>query len=141
MSINRPKKILLHILVAVVALGAVSLAVWPAASQAKGDSLATKRAQTAARVFKAVAAEYATGQRTLEDVHVWSTRWLDAQLAGATKAARKRAFAAHHERMTTVQKKVRAKVDAGMAPATAALEAEYFAVEAEGWQKALSRDR
>ncbi len=123
----------LGILVAVTAL-----AVAPASSETKSAAAPT-RAETAHRVYDSVRAGFAAGQGNIDEVYTWSVHWLDAELAGASKAARKKAFAAHRSRMTDLRTTAVEMTQKGLLRASAPLKADYFVAEADAWHKARTR--
>ena len=97
------------------------------------------RATMAQQVFDRVRAGFTAGQGTIDEVYTWSVHWLDAELAGASKAARKRAFADHRARMIALRADATKMTEQGLLRATAPLKADYFVAEAEAWAKKLSR--
>jgi len=123
----------LLILVAVSAL-----AVAPASSKTKSVAAPTM-ANTAEKVYDSVRAGFAAGRGNIDEVYTWSVHWLDAELAGASKAARKSASAAHLSRMTNLRTAAVEMTQKGLLPATDPLKADYFVAEAEAWQKARAR--
>ena len=97
------------------------------------------RAAAAEKVYAQVRAGFDAGQGTIDEVYTWSVHWLDADLAGASRAARKRAFADHLARMTELRAAAQKLTRQGLLRATGALKADYFVAEAEAWSKALTR--
>lgn len=129
-------KISWRALLIIAVLGCALFAVLPtASSKTNDDPLANKRVNAAEKVYRAVVQEHTSGLLTLDDVYVWSSRWLDSELAIAkTKTAKHNAFSSHYERMKALQKTVQAQVDTGMARVTSRLAADYFVSEAQDWR-------
>lgn len=72
------------------------------------------------------------GGRDLEDLYLWSHRWLEAEVSVAPdRGPSVQAHEQHLARMKELQKIVRAQVDAGRLTAADAAAADYYVAEAE----------
>src|SRR5688572_10329104 len=90
------------------------------------------RVAAAEKVYKGVVSQLAVGRGTLDPVHAWSVRWLDATIDADPKAA-KQAFTDHLDRMKTLEAERAKARDAVLATPADADAATYFRIEAEIW--------
>ena len=115
----------------VVAIALVSAT--PIASAAPHD-----RIDAAAAIYQAAFDDWkdVDGKTPVSEVHAWSVRWLQAELAlPARGAALKKAFADHVARMTDVVKAAEFDANGGIIGSELALaEARFFLAEAQRWQ-------
>ncbi len=109
------------------------------AGPAKAAPPPPSRTTLAQKVYSQVHAGFEAGQGNIDEVYTWSVHWLDADLAGASKAARKRAFADHRTRMIALRSAAVKMTQQGLLRATASLKADFFVAEAEAWSKKLAR--
>lgn len=116
----------LRVLVVLVLCAATAIAA-PSATQ-----LAKDRAAAAEKVFRGVVAQQKAGQATVESVHQWSVRWLDAAIDSGE--AKKQALADHVTRMTELEALAIKMKDAGVLATSDADAATYFRIESELWQ-------
>lgn len=122
----------------VMVVFAVSLVLGLAAQSARADTpaqLAKARVAAAAKVYAATEAAVKAGRGSLDQAYVWSVRWLDAQRdQGLRGKALAHALRDHTARMKALAATVDQQVKSGMAPAIAALAADYYVVEARLWE-------
>lgn len=116
---------------------AIALAVAvPATATAGPDQkvLAQSRIDAASRAYASTLTRWKAGTTTLEQVVVWSHRWLVALRETPLKGAKlKAALAEHLARMKEVQTTVTDMVGSGVASAADADAMGYFVAEAELW--------
>jgi len=119
----------------------VSLFIATAGGSARADAphtatqLAKARVAAAAKVYSATEAALKVGRGSLDQAYVWSVRWLDAERdRGLRGKALARALHDHTARMKALAAAVDQQVKTGVAPATSALAADYYVVEAQLWQ-------
>ena len=93
--------------------------------------LASDRVTAAEKVYTGTLAALKIGRATSEAAYVWSTRWLDAELANG-KAA-KQALADHLARMTALETELAKSMQAGTASSTDHDATVYFKLEAGVW--------
>jgi neutral trehalase len=94
--------------------------------------LARAKVDAARRTCQSVAEEYLQGKASVEQVHLWSRRWLDAQRDISTKRSEQiSAFEDHVERMRQLEQAAKNRVESRQAPASEASAAEYHRLEAE----------
>lgn len=104
----------------------------PSASIAHAQNV-DGRVTTAHRAYDLARAASAAGSGSVEDVYVWSVRWMNAERT-ASPDRTNAALLAHLQRMTTLETEVRARVATGMAPASAEAACAYYVAEARAWQ-------
>jgi hypothetical protein len=93
---------------------------------------AQQRVDAAQRVVNVVAAQYASGTATFEDVAIWNKRLFEAKRdAGATGAALVAAAQAWVDKMKAVEQLAQQRVHTGMANTTEADKALFYRLEAE----------
>jgi hypothetical protein len=93
--------------------------------------------EAARRTCQALAQEYLEGKATVEQVHQWSQRWLNAQRdLSSKKADQLAALEAHVSRMQELEKAARTRFDSHRGALSDLSAAEYHRIDA---QLALSR--
>lgn len=119
---------------AILALCLAAAAPAPAAAAPDQARLVQGRVELAGKIFETTRQRWQNGQGTLEDVVLWSTRWLGAERDRPTRGrALKKALEAHRDRMKAVEAEARKRVEAGTSPVVELEQASYFLVEAELW--------
>ena len=99
--------------------------------------LARAKMDAARRTCQALAQEYLEGKATVEQVHQWSQRWLNAQRdMSSKKSDQLTALEAHVSRMEQLKKAARTRFDSHRGPFSDLSAAEYHRIDA---QLALSR--
>ncbi len=88
------------------------------------------RLDAANKVFVALEAQYQQGTTTLDDVYVWSVRFMQADRSVNGDSA---AVQAHTARMSSLDSSVQKRVQSGMAPRSDELAARYYLAEARVW--------
>lgn len=74
-----------------------------------------------------------SGRGTIDEVHHWALRLLDAKLDGAKGKAIATALAEHADRMHDLDAAVEKGVQAGLRSSLDRLASRYFAIEADLW--------
>jgi hypothetical protein len=93
-----------------------------------------ERVDAAGKTFQVVEARWEAGAGTLEEVYLWSVRWLTAQRDTTADKQTLADFAdSHLKRMVAVETHVAKMVSAGISPVSDQTAAEYFRAEAEMW--------
>lgn len=101
-------------------------------ARASATELAKAKLEAAQRTCLALAQEYLENKATLDQVHGWSRRWMDAQREVSSKRSDQQTAAeAHVSRMRQLEKAAQDKYDARRAPASEVAAAEYHRIEAE----------
>lgn len=113
-----------------IALVLIALAS-PAVAAPDAKQLAKDRVVAAEKVYQGTLTALKSGRATSEAAYVWSTRWLDAELA--TGKAAKQALADHAARMTALEAELAKNMQAGTASTTDHDATVYFKLEAELW--------
>jgi hypothetical protein len=116
-----------------LALLAVLSVAAPVAAQ--GASPAAARIAAASRAFGAARSGFQAGTTQLDEVYVWSIRWLESERASSPSRA-PAATRAHLDRMLALQADVRSRVAAGLATPAAEAACEYYVAEARVWAAA-----
>jgi hypothetical protein len=112
-----------------------SIAVPSSASRAAPPTpaeLAKDRAAVAEKAFRTALALHGASRIPLEDVYLWSVRWLDAAIDAAPRAA-KQALADHVQRMVDLEAAVQKMAKAGTASGLDTDAAYYYRIEAQLW--------
>lgn len=121
-------------------LVAAALATAAALAPAAADDDPGTMLDAAARAYEVATARLAAGAGTVEEVHLWSVRWFDAQrdlpLKGRALAA---AAVAHLDRMKELAAKTRSMIDAGATSSSVAPATIYYVLEAERWARRKGR--
>lgn len=112
---------------------AILLALGAAPASPGHAQSADARVTAAHRAYDLARAASESGTGTVEDVYLWSVRWLNSERITAPERANA-ALVAHLQRMTTLEIEVRARVATGMAPASAEAACAYYVAEARAWQ-------
>jgi hypothetical protein len=89
--------------IALVLLGMVSLSQLQAEDDPQTNQNVPETVDAAKSAFETIAADYALGQASVEDMYQWSRRLMEAELAGGTN---KKAVLDHVARMRTLFEKV-----------------------------------
>jgi hypothetical protein len=116
----------------VLALGATLATPSAARAAPTVAELAKDRVAAAEKAYQGAAAAHRGGRATVEAVHAWSVRWLDASLDASPRTA-KQALADHARRMTELEAEVQRMVGAGTAASSDADAAAFFRIEAALW--------
>jgi hypothetical protein len=113
---------------------ALAFALITAARPAAADDGPGAVVDAAAQAYELAATRWQSGRGTVDEVYVWSVRWLDAQrelpLKGRALAA---AAAAHLARMKDLGERTRAAVAEGRSPAHDVTATTYYLRQAERW--------
>jgi hypothetical protein len=105
-----------------------------ALAQADKPSPAQERIDAAGKTFQMVEKRWEMGSALLDEVYLWSVRWLTAQRDATTdKQTLADVADSHLKRMQAVEEHVGKMVAAGIAPMSDQTAAEYFRAEAEMW--------
>ena len=117
----------------ILTAGALSTSAPPKEEKAAPPwELARAKVEAAKRACLAIAQEYLEGKATIEQVHQWSRRWMDAERdVNNKKAEQMEALKSHISRMQQLEKAAenRMKTRTGLASDVSA--AEYHRLEAE----------
>ena len=124
----RPMRKTHRFLFALVAI-IVGLVILVPAAQSSG-SAERERLDAASKVYSVVEAQYQVGTVTLDDLYLWSVRFMQADRAvhGDSAAAQ-----AHSARMTALESVVQKRVQSGMAGRNEELAIHYYTAEARVW--------
>jgi hypothetical protein len=132
-----------RLIVPVAVVGVVFLASALAPSAPKEDKgappweLIRGKVNSAQRTCMSVALEYMDGKATVEQVHQWSRRWMDAEReANSRKADQLEALKSHVSRMRQLEQAAQERLQKRKGLASDVPAAEYHRLEAE---LALSR--
>jgi hypothetical protein len=94
------------------------------------SSAERERLDAASKVYAALDAQYQAGVVSLDDVYVWSVRFMQADRAVNGDNA---AMQAHAARMTALDAAVQKRVQTGMAPRSDELALRFYVAEARVW--------
>jgi hypothetical protein len=126
---------------ALLASAFLALAVWAQPNREEKKTLpwdlARAKTDAARRTCQALAQEYLEGKATVEQVHQWSQRWLNAQRElSSKKSDQLAAFQDHVSRMEQLEQAAKTRFDSRRGPLSDLSAAEYHRIDA---QLALSR--
>jgi hypothetical protein len=94
--------------------------------------LARAKVEAAKQTCLALAQEYLEGKATVEQVHQWSRRWMDAEReASSKKPDQLEAIKAHVNRMQQLEKAAQERLQKRKGPASDVPAATYHRLEAE----------
>ncbi len=121
-------------LVSLVLVAGVALASPLPRADAAPDvaTLGSARATAAAKAYATALTQWAAGKGALEDVGVWSTRWVAALIDVSPRRA-PQAFTDHLARMVDLEASVKQHFQAGVSGPYDVDVAAYYRTEAELW--------
>ena len=125
--------------VAVVAYSGISAGQLGAADATESSSPESRMADAAKHTYEARLAAYAAGTiQGIDQVYIWSRRWMEADLKlAAAPGEQRKIYMAHLERMKWLNRETAAKFNVGARGGEAEKfsATEYYLAEAEMWMK------
>jgi len=117
---------------ALLGIGSTSAPSAPPETKTPPWELAKAKVDAARKAYLSIAQEFLEGKATVEQVHQWSVRWLNAQRdVSSKKPDQITALEGHIARMQQLEKDAKEKYEGRRGPVSDMFAAEYHRVDAE----------